>query len=122
MRSVTGHWLVIEGAPLEGGHAGAAITVRGAGSDEVFDVLSRAHDLSPRERELIALMLGGLSTEQLARALCISPYTVKDHLKAIFDKTSVRSRRELISHLAGRTSPGSAAVPGPARAPAGGAT
>ena len=105
LRAANGRWSVIEGAPLEGGSAGVAITVRAASPDEIFDLLCRAHDLTLRERELVELMLGGLSTEQLGRALYISPYTVKDHLKAIFDKTGVRSRRELIAHLAGR-SPG----------------
>jgi DNA-binding CsgD family transcriptional regulator len=103
IRGLTGRWSVIEGAPLEGADPGhVAITVRAASSDEVFDLLSKVHDLTPRERQLVAVMLDGLSTEQLARALCISPYTVKDHLKAIFDKTGVRSRRELLSHMAGR--------------------
>jgi DNA-binding CsgD family transcriptional regulator len=81
-----------------------AITARAAGAEEVFDVLCRAHALSPRERQLAALLLHGLSTEQLASALFISAFTVKDHLKAIFAKTGVRSRRELISHLTGRQS------------------
>jgi DNA-binding CsgD family transcriptional regulator len=47
-------------------------------------------------------MLDGLATKQLAAALCISPHTVQDHLKAIFAKTRLSSRRELVSHLAGR--------------------
>jgi DNA-binding CsgD family transcriptional regulator len=102
IRTPRGRWSVIEGAPLEGADPGhVAITVRAASSDEVFDVLCKAHDLTRRERQLAALMRGGLSTDQLAAALYISPYTVKDHLKAIFDKTGVRSRRELLWHLAG---------------------
>jgi DNA-binding CsgD family transcriptional regulator len=104
IRTASGRWSVIEGAPLEGAeHGHVAITIRAATGDEVFDVLCKIHDLTRRERHLSSLMLHGLSTEQLARALHISPYTVKDHLKAIFDKTGVRSRRELISHLAGRS-------------------
>jgi DNA-binding CsgD family transcriptional regulator len=75
--------------------------VRAATHDEVFDLLCRAHDLTPRERQLVALMLDGLATKQLAQALRISPYTVKDHLKAIFAKTGVRTRPELMSRLAG---------------------
>jgi DNA-binding CsgD family transcriptional regulator len=94
---------VIEGAPLEGAELGhVAITVRAAAADEIFDLLGKTYDLTRRERQLVALVLGGLATKQLAEALCISPYTVQDHLKAIFAKTGVRSRRELSSHLAGR--------------------
>jgi DNA-binding CsgD family transcriptional regulator len=103
IRAPSGRWSVIEGAPLEGTEPSqVAITVRAATTDEVFDILCRAHDLTRRERELVTLTLGGLATEQLARALCISPYTVKDHFKAIFAKTGMRSRRELVSHLTGR--------------------
>jgi DNA-binding CsgD family transcriptional regulator len=100
IQAPAGRWLVIEGAPLEGAEAPqVAITVRAATTDEVFDILCRVHDLTRRERQLVSLMLGGLATEQLARTLYISPHTVKDHLKAVFAKTGVRSRRELISHL-----------------------
>jgi DNA-binding CsgD family transcriptional regulator len=105
VRAATGRWSVLEGAPLEGAGPGrVAITARAATAEEVFDLLCRAHALSRRERELAALLLGGLSTDQLARALFISAFTVKDHLKAIFAKTGMRSRRELISHLTGRQS------------------
>jgi DNA-binding CsgD family transcriptional regulator len=106
-RTRAGRWAVIEGAPLEGtDRPEAAITIRAAAAEEVFDLLAKAYDLTPRERQLVALMLDGLSTKQLAAALHISPHTVQDHLKAIFAKTSLRSRRELVSHLAGRA-PGS---------------
>jgi DNA-binding CsgD family transcriptional regulator len=111
IRTPKGSWTVIEGAPLEGTDSGqVAITVRSATADEVFDILCRAHDLTRRERELVALMLRGFATDQLARALHISPYTVKDHLKAVFAKTGLRRRRELTSHLTGRL-PGHDAEP-----------
>jgi DNA-binding CsgD family transcriptional regulator len=103
LRTRTGRWAALEGAPLEGADRGhAAITIRHATTDEIFDLLARAYDLTRRERQLVALMLDGLATKQLAAALCISPHTVQDHLKAIFAKTHLRSRRELVSHLAGR--------------------
>lgn len=102
-RTRTGRWATLEGARLEGAGSGqAVITIRHATTDEVFDFLARAYDLTRRERELAALMLDGLATKQLAAALCISPHTVQDHLKAIFAKARVRSRRELVSHLTGR--------------------
>jgi DNA-binding CsgD family transcriptional regulator len=102
VRTPNGVWATIEAAPLEGAdHGYAAITIRSSTPAEVFDLLATTYELSPRERELVALMFEGLATKQLASALCISPHTVQDHLKAIFAKTQVHSRRELVSHLAG---------------------
>lgn len=101
-----GDWAVIEGAPLRGEEAGrVAITVRDAGAGEILDLLCRAHDLSARERQLTELLCAGLATKQLAEALWISSYTVQDHLKSIFAKTGVRSRRELVARLTGRPTP-----------------
>jgi DNA-binding CsgD family transcriptional regulator len=103
VRTRSGRWATLEAAPLEGADRGhAVITIRGSTADEVFDLLARAYDLTRRERQLVALLLDGLATKHLAAALCISPYTVQDHLKAIFAKTHVRTRGELVSHLAGR--------------------
>jgi DNA-binding CsgD family transcriptional regulator len=103
IRTRTGRWATLEGARLEGADRGhVAITIRSATADEAFDLLARAYDLTRRERQLVALLLDGLATKQLAAALSISPHTVQDHLKAIFAKTGLRSRRELSSHLAGR--------------------
>jgi DNA-binding CsgD family transcriptional regulator len=102
IRTRGGRWATLEGAPLEGADRGrAVITIRSSTADEVFDLLARAYDLTRRERQLVALVLDGLGTKQLAAALCISPNTVQDHLKAVFAKAHVRSRRELVSHLAG---------------------
>jgi DNA-binding CsgD family transcriptional regulator len=59
--------------------------------------------LSPREREVLLLLVQGLDTAALAERLAISPHTVRDHLKNVFRKTSNRSRSELLSALTGAT-------------------
>jgi DNA-binding CsgD family transcriptional regulator len=103
IRTHSGRWATLEAAHLEGSDRHhAAITIRSSTADEVFDLLAKTYDLTRRERQLVALMLDGLATKQLSAALSISPHTVQDHLKAIFAKTNLRSRRELVSHLAGR--------------------
>jgi DNA-binding CsgD family transcriptional regulator len=51
--------------------------------------------LSPRERELAALLVEGLSYKLIADRLCISVDTVKSHAKAVYRKTGSGSRAEL---------------------------
>jgi Bacterial regulatory proteins, luxR family len=53
------------------------------------------YGLSAREREIATLIAAGLSTKALANRLYLSPWTVQDHLKSIFEKTGTHSRRAL---------------------------
>ena len=52
-------------------------------------------ELTAREREVAALIAQDLDTATIAERLFISPWTVQDHCKAIFEKTGTNSRREL---------------------------
>ena len=102
-----GRWVVVQVAPLTpgpgaaGASGGYAITLEGARSDDLAPLLMRAWALSPREREVARLVIDGLSSEDIAAALFISPYTVRDHLKAIFEKLGIHRRRDLVAALAG---------------------
>jgi DNA-binding CsgD family transcriptional regulator len=52
--------------------------------------------LTPRERDVLAMISQGLSNKRSARALEISPETVKTHVKRIFLKLAVNTRTEAV--------------------------
>jgi DNA-binding CsgD family transcriptional regulator len=93
---------MIEAAKLEG-HDGSqiAVTLRAATATETFKLLCRAYALSERERQVVAALIAGLDTRAITQRLFISRYTVQDHLKSVFRKTGVRSRRELLARFSG---------------------
>jgi LuxR family maltose regulon positive regulatory protein len=53
--------------------------------------------LTARERDVLAMISQGLSNKHIARALEISPETVKSHVKHIFLKLTVGTRAEAVS-------------------------
>lgn len=58
---------------------------------------SRVSDpLTARERDVLAMISQGLSNKRIARALEISPETVKSHVKHIFVKLEVSTRTEAV--------------------------
>jgi DNA-binding CsgD family transcriptional regulator len=97
VRTGSGHWLVLHGSLLDAGRT--AIILEPARPPEIAPLIAEAYGLSQRERDVTQLVLQGLSTGEIAKALFLSPYTVQDHLKAIFDKVGVRSRRALVAQV-----------------------
>lgn len=55
------------------------------------------HDLSPREREVLALMVEGLNNREIAERLVISPTTAKFHVSSILGKLGVDNRTEAVA-------------------------
>ena len=100
LRAVDGRWVMIEAAPLEGREDGQlAVTLRSATARETLDLLCRVYALSARERDVVELVVAGLETRAIAARLFISAHTVQDHLKSVFEKVGIHSRRELLVKL-----------------------
>ena len=53
------------------------------------------HDLSPREREVLALVVEGLSNDEIADRLVISPNTVSKHVSACMSKMGATNRAQV---------------------------
>lgn len=66
-----------------------------AGVDAVDDLFVRKYALSPREAELVPLVLRNLSYREIGDRLFISPGTVRTHIIHIYRKTNVATRLEL---------------------------
>lgn len=98
--SRTGTWIVLHGACLQdGGSRRIAVIVEPAHPARIYPLLMAAYQLTERERDVTHLVLQGASTGQIADQLVLSPHTVQQHLKHIFDKTGVRTRRDLVGTI-----------------------
>uniref|UniRef100_UPI0018D04827 helix-turn-helix transcriptional regulator n=1 Tax=Streptomyces clavuligerus TaxID=1901 RepID=UPI0018D04827 len=100
LRGPGGEWLSLHASLLDGRADGCVAAVaRPASPTEVMPLTLLAHRLTTREREVALLAVRGRSTQEIAAALFLTPATVQDHLKSVFTKTGVRSRRELVALL-----------------------
>ena len=89
----------------------ARVVARTAGDGRVAIVIERAtgarsatvrleaFGATAREREVATLLARGLSRAEIAEALVLSPHTVEDHVKNLYDKVGVASRQELVARV-----------------------
>src|SRR6478672_5835595 len=98
LRTRRGVWLLMHGAVLEGSEQ-VALIIEPAKSADVAPLIVDAYGLTGRELDVTRAIARGLSTEEIAAELYLSPHTVRDHVKALFEKVGVSSRGELVHRV-----------------------
>jgi DNA-binding CsgD family transcriptional regulator len=98
-----GGWLTLHASPLTGpaGHH-IAVILDAANAAQLSSLALAAHGLTPAQSRVAALVLQGRSTRHITEELHISSNTVQEHLRAVFEKFGIGSRRELVAALSGR--------------------
>jgi DNA-binding CsgD family transcriptional regulator len=76
-----------------------ALVIEPAQGSEIAPVILEAYDLGPREQEITRLIARGLSTAQIAELLGLSPHTVRDYVKTVFEKIGASTRGELVARV-----------------------
>ena len=98
-------WVTLRASALEQGdngeQDGIAVSIEEASAGMRLDLFARSFGLSTRERQLLELLGRGADTRDIAVEMSISDYTVQDHLKSVFTKTSLTSRGALITTALG---------------------
>lgn len=100
-QGMSGRWLSLRAAPLLGvdDNADVVVTIDVTPGSDLSHMALTASGLTSREHDVALLVLQGADTRAIATALHLSPHTVQDHLKAVFAKVGVTSRREMIAQL-----------------------
>ena len=93
-------WITLHASLPDGATTGrVAIVLERSPSPESTAVRLEAHGVTAREREIAGLLAAGLTNPAIAERLVLSPYTVQDHIKSLFEKTDVSSRQELVARI-----------------------
>lgn len=88
-RSPVRQWLVAQDSPTEKTDA----------LSNACHELAESKELSPREREVLALLARGRNASYIARTLCISVDTAKSHIKSIYRKADVHTQQDLLDEI-----------------------
>lgn len=106
LRQAGGGWVSLHASSLQGPVRQVAVVLDAATESELSSLLLASLALTPAQTRVAALVLRGLSTREIMTALQISAHTVQEHLRAVFDRLGIGSRRELVAVLTGRANQG----------------
>jgi DNA-binding CsgD family transcriptional regulator len=92
-------WITLH-ASLAGTPDGrVAIVIEPASGSQSATLRLEVHGVTAREREVATLLARGLGNGDIATELVLSPHTVQDHIKSLFEKLGVGSRQELVARV-----------------------
>jgi DNA-binding CsgD family transcriptional regulator len=89
-------WITRHASLPDGATGRVAIVLERSATPECTAVRLESQGVSAREREVAHLLAAGLTN---AERLVVSPYTVQDHIKSLFEKTNVSPRQELVARI-----------------------
>jgi len=85
------------GALMQVAHGRTVVDPRVAGAMVRRSDPARRADLTDREHEVLEMLARGLTTQEIADALTVSPNTVKSHTRALFTKFEAHNRVQALS-------------------------
>jgi DNA-binding CsgD family transcriptional regulator len=102
IRGRSGRWLTLHASltePTSGRQSETVVVISPSEPEEVARLNIVSYGLTDREAEIVRLVARGLSTKEMSGALFISEHTVNNHLRSIFEKAGLNSRREIVQRL-----------------------
>jgi DNA-binding CsgD family transcriptional regulator len=92
------HWVTARASRLG---EDIAVSIEPSTPSERMALFARAHGLSVRETEIVALLGIGLDSREIAGQWFLSEHTVNDHVKAALSKAGARTRQVLLARATG---------------------
>ena len=93
-------WVTLHASlPGSPGDGRVAVVIERATAARSATVRLEAFGATAREREVATLLARGLSRAEMAETLVVSPHTVEDHVKNLYEKVGVSSRQELVARV-----------------------
>jgi DNA-binding CsgD family transcriptional regulator len=92
-------WITLHASDAGADDGRTAIVIERASGPRSATLRLEVRGVTAREREVATLMARGLTNAQIAATLVLSPHTVHDHVKSLFEKVDVATRQELVARV-----------------------
>jgi DNA-binding CsgD family transcriptional regulator len=92
-------WITLHASKADPADDSVAVVLERASGPQSATLRLEMHGVTAREREVATLLARGLSNPGIAAVLVLSPHTVQDHVKSLFEKLDVSSRQELVARV-----------------------